>query len=153
MVTKRRNISQQFITLVDVMEEFGARKACLHASVLLYQCIRVVEGYTDTNTHTHTRTHTHTHTHTHTPPHPHTHTHTHTHTNTLGYSLGGVASCLLHSYGVFGLAPRHFTCRNTGRNTCRYTDWRPNLLHGVSTAVFVGSRTVDSLLPPALFWT
>ena len=32
----------------------------------------------------------------------------------------------------------------------RYTDWRPNLLHGMSTAVFVGSRTVDSLLPPAL---
>ena len=32
---------------------------------------------------------------------------------------------------------------------CRYTDWRPNLLHGMSTAVFVGSRTVDSLLPPA----
>ena len=31
----------------------------------------------------------------------------------------------------------------------RYTDWRPNLLHGMSTAVFVGSRTVDSLLPPA----
>ena len=31
----------------------------------------------------------------------------------------------------------------------RYTDWRPNLLHGKSTAVFVGSRTVDSLLPPA----
>ena len=29
----------------------------------------------------------------------------------------------------------------------RYTDWRPNLLHGMSTAVFVGSRTVDSLLP------
>ena len=26
---------------------------------------------------------------------------------------------------------------------------RPNLLHGMSTAVFVGSRTVDSLLPPA----
>ena len=34
----------------------------------------------------------------------------------------------------------------------RYTDWRPNLLHGVSTAVFVGSRTVDSLLPPAKRW-
>ena len=31
----------------------------------------------------------------------------------------------------------------------RYTDWRPNLLHGVAIAVFVGSRTVDSLLPPA----
>ena len=31
----------------------------------------------------------------------------------------------------------------------RYTDWRPNLLHGMATAVFVGSRTVDSLLPPA----
>ena len=31
----------------------------------------------------------------------------------------------------------------------RYTDWRPNLHHGVSTAVFVGARTVDSLLPPA----
>jgi len=31
----------------------------------------------------------------------------------------------------------------------RYTDWRPNLLHGMSTAVFVGSRTVDSLLPPS----
>ena len=29
---------------------------------------------------------------------------------------------------------------------CRYTDWRPNLLHGVSTAVYVGSRTVGSLL-------
>ena len=33
---------------------------------------------------------------------------------------------------------------------CTYTDWRPNLLHGVSTAVFVGSRTVDSLLSPAI---
>ena len=32
----------------------------------------------------------------------------------------------------------------------RYIDWRPNLPHGMSTAVFVGSRTVDSLLPPAL---
>ena len=31
----------------------------------------------------------------------------------------------------------------------RYTDWRPNPLHGGSTAVFVGSRTVVSLLPPA----
>ena len=31
----------------------------------------------------------------------------------------------------------------------RYTDWRPNLLHGMSTPLFVGSRTMDSLLPPA----
>ena len=37
----------------------------------------------------------------------------------------------------------------TACNQGRYTDWRPNLLHGMSTAVFVGSRTVDSLLPPA----
>ncbi len=33
--------------------------------------------------------------------------------------------------------------------SCRYTDWRLNLLHGAFTAVFVGSRTVNSLLPPA----
>ena len=45
------------------------------------------------------------------------------------------------------------TCSSQKKCTslyCRYTDWRPNLLHGVSTAVFVGSRTVDPLLPPAL---
>ena len=42
----------------------------------------------------------------------------------------------------------------TACNQGRYTDWRPNLLHGMSTAVFVGSRTVDSLLPPAsLEWS
>ena len=111
--------------------------------------------------------HTHTH-HTHT----HRHTHTHTHLNDpprmtevrhelariptleLNFSHGSllyfffITSSVILGYlqvGVFGLAPRHCTCRNTGR----YTDWRPNLLHGVSTAVFVGSRTVDSLLPPA----
>ena len=31
----------------------------------------------------------------------------------------------------------------------RCADWRPNLLRGMSTAVCVGSRTVDSLLPSA----
>ena len=30
---------------------------------------------------------------------------------------------------------------------CRYTNWHLNLIHGVSAAVFVSSRTVDSLLP------
>ena len=44
----------------------------------------------------------------------HTYIDTYTHTHT--WTLGGVASCMLHSYGVLGLAPCHFTCRNT----CRY---------------------------------
>ena len=51
-----------------------------------------------------------------------THTHTQTPTHTLGHSLCRVISCRLQlsqkmlSCGVLGLAPCHFTCRNT----CRY---------------------------------
>ena len=45
---------------------------------------------------------------------------------------------------------KHQALDSVGKSSfSRYTDWRPNLLHGMSTAVFVGSRTVDSLLPPA----
>ena len=131
-------------------------------------CART-SAHARTHTHTHARTRARTH-----PPYAHrdTHRHTHTHRHTLEcpsndrsqtwvrtYSYArslisslvpGFSSSVILGYlqiGVFGLAPRHFTCRNTGR----YIDWRPNLLHGVSTAVFVGSRTVDSLLPPAFY--
>ena len=48
-----------------------------------------------------------------------------------------------------GLKPNRISSLH---ESCRYTDWRLNLLHGVFTAVFVGSRTVNSLLPPACLW-
>ena len=149
--------------------------------VMLCVYIMFPHTHTHMHAHAHgqARTHAHTHTCTHAradaPPlrtqrHTQTHTHTHRHTlecpsndrsqtwvRTYSYArslisslVPGFSSSVILGYlqiGVFGLAPRHFTCRNTGR----YIDWRPNLLHGVSTAVFVGSRTVDSLLPPAFY--
>ena len=73
------------------------------------------------------------------------HLHTHTHTWTL--SLGGVASCILRSVGVLGLAPRHFTCKSTGRNTCRYAGLiRPSISRGI--ALFVGQPAMLTGLPP-----
>ena len=78
---------------------------------------------------------------------PHAHTHTNTHTWTL--SLGGVASCTLRSYGVLGLAPRHFTCKRTGRNTCRYAGLiRPSISRGI--ALFVGQPAMLTGLPPCI---
>ena len=68
-----------------------------------------------------------------------------THLDTL--SLGGVASCTLRSYGVLGLAPRHFTCTSTGRNTCRYAGLiRPSISRGI--ALFVGQPAMLTGLPP-----
>ena len=58
-----------------------------------------------------------------------------------------IITSLLWGSWLNPMATIHRKC--TAALYCRYTDWRPNLLHGVSAAVFVGSRPVDSLLTPA----